>query len=288
MNIPKPTKKSGLITKWKEQDNIIVKAGGWQANDYVSDGYDGIPLEDRRSTGEVEGSVGEPTTEAAAAYPLEDNGGYASEVDEAQGEVQVGMRGIDSRKRKRREPGETRTNKGPKLGMDTFIDGVTEMGELDVSSGKDDPSAIRQVARAPRNIRMTTASPSERPRSKVRKTSRVDQSRSLRAERSNIRRDSSSKIVESSTPVPAPHGMSLGQPISSGDHPFPHSPQKRRDDTTSPHVSPKHTAKRRPPKSEASHVEGWYIRGSERSHGPMPMSDIQAAIILYEMSRSRV
>jgi hypothetical protein len=152
MNIPKPTKKPGLITKWKEQDNIIVKAGGWQANDYVSDGYDGIPLEDRMPTGEVEGSIGEPTTEAAAAYPLEDNGGYASEVDETQGEVQVGMRGIDSRKRKRREPGETRTNKGPKLGMDTSIDyelgytsvnGVTEMGELDVSSGKDDPSAVR-------------------------------------------------------------------------------------------------------------------------------------------------
>jgi hypothetical protein len=305
INVPKPTKKPGLIKKWKEQDNVIVKEGGWQANDYMSDGYDGIPLEDRKPTGEIEGDNGEQNGEATAAYPSTGNDGNASQVDETRGElasatlneVQVGMPGIDSRKRKRRESGGTRTSRGLKMEIDTSIDyesshggvhGVRKMTELEGSSDEDEPSAARQGTRAPRNIRMTTTTPSERPRSEARKASLVDHSNSLRAEKSKACRDVPSKLAESNTPIPAPNGVSSRQPISSGDHTLPHSPRKLRDDTTSPQMSPMHTAKRPLPKAEASHVEVWFIRGSERSHGSMPMSNIQAAIILYEMSRSRV
>ncbi|KAH7082914.1 hypothetical protein BKA63DRAFT_486332 [Paraphoma chrysanthemicola] len=45
--VQKSTDKKGMIAKWRRQDEAILALGDWRASDYITDGFDALPLERR-------------------------------------------------------------------------------------------------------------------------------------------------------------------------------------------------------------------------------------------------
>ncbi|KAH7093383.1 hypothetical protein FB567DRAFT_587817 [Paraphoma chrysanthemicola] len=284
--VQKSTDKKGMIAKWRRQDEAIVASGDWRASDYITDGFDALPLERRVMFGLDVASADDDRASDAADEADQDTddsdpkeiSGLSDLMSASEEEAQSRARARRPKKRMRVELELPQARKRFKGQEQTLIArGSESPGAGDIEEAHDVGNTnLPSVNDQKRKNRVTVwRAPGG---AKMKYTVESNAAREARR----------SAIVQNAIPAHQPsRSLFDSSPSPPEDSPSGGSSSRRSIQVRNVQESlPKSATRLRRPKTAATHVEGWYIRPSRKSDGPMPMSDIQAAIILHQMSGS--